>query len=61
LGNGPTVRSLLNLQKEEDPDILFLSGRKLDQRRIEGLRWKLGMTKLDVEDCKEKSGGLTIF
>ena len=61
LGNGPTIRSLLNLQKEEDPDILFLSETKMDSRRMEGLRWKLGMTNLVVKDCKGKSGGLAIF
>jgi len=38
LGNGPAVRSLLNLKKEEDPDILFLSETKMDTRRIQGLR-----------------------
>ena len=61
LGNGPAIRSLLNLQKEEDPDILFLSETKMDSRRMEGLRWKLGMTNLVVKDCKGKSGGLAIF
>jgi len=61
LGNGPTIRSLLNLQKEEDPDILFLSETKMDSRRMEGLRWKLGMTNLVVKDCKGKGGGLAIF
>jgi len=61
LGNGPAIRGLLNLQKEEDPDILFLSVTKMDERRIEGLRWKLGLTNLVVKDCVGKSGGLAIF
>ena len=51
VGNGPTVRGLLNIQKEEDTDILFLSETKMDCNRIEGLRWHLGMTNLVVKDC----------
>ena len=61
LGNSLAIRSLLNLQKEEDPNILFLSETKMDEKRIEGLRWKLGLTNLVVKDCKGKSGGLSIF
>jgi hypothetical protein len=61
LGNGPAVRGLLNIQKEENPDILFLSETKLDRSRIEGLRWRLGLTNLVVKDCKGRSGGLALF
>jgi len=61
LGTSLTIHSLLDLQKEEDPDILFLSETKMNEKRIEGLRWKLGLTNLVVKDCKGKSGGLTIF
>ena len=61
LGNGPAVRGLLDIQKVEDPDILFLSETKMDRRRIEGLRWSLGMTNLVVKDCEGKSGGLAVF
>ena len=61
LGNGPTVRSLLNLQKEDDPDIYFLSKTKMDRNRIESLRWWSGMTSLVVKNCEGQSGGLAIF
>ena len=61
LGNGLAIHGLLNLQKEEDPDILFLSETKMDERRIESLRWRLGLTNLVVKDYKGKSGGLAIF
>jgi len=61
LGNSLAIRSLLNLQKEEDPDILFLSETKMDERRIESLRWRLGLTNLVVKDYKGTSGGLAIF
>jgi len=37
-GNGAVVRGLLNIQKEEDPDTLFLSETEMDERRIEGFR-----------------------
>ena len=61
LGNAPAVRGLLRCQKSEVGDILFLSETKMNEKRIEGLRWKLGLTNLVVKDCKGKSGGLTIF
>jgi exonuclease III len=61
LGNGPVVRSLLALQKEEDPDILFLSETKMNRSRIEGLRWRIGLTNMVVKDCNGRSGGLAIF
>lgn len=33
----------------------------MDGRRIEGLRWKIGLTNLVVKDYEGKSGGLAIF
>jgi exonuclease III len=60
LGNSPTVRCLLDIQKVE-AGILFLSETKMDQCRIEGLRWRLGMTNLVVKNCEGQSGGLAIF
>ena len=33
----------------------------MDRRRIEGLRWHLGLTNLAVKDCEGRSGGLAIF
>ncbi|RLN11569.1 hypothetical protein C2845_PM09G23950 [Panicum miliaceum] len=61
LGNGRAVRSLLKMQKAEEPDILFLSETKLDCNRIKGLRWQLGLTNMMVKDCEGQSGGLAIF
>jgi exonuclease III len=61
LGNGPAVRSLLALQKEEDPDILFLCETKMNRSKIEGLRWMIGLTNMVVKDCNGRSGGLAIF
>ena len=61
LGTSLTIHSLLDLQKGEDLDILFLSETKMNEKRTEGLKWKLGLTSLVVKDCNGKSGGLTIF
>lgn len=61
LGNGPAVRGLLEIQKREDLDILFLSETKLDERRIKHFKWVLGMKEMVIKDCKGKSGGLAMF
>jgi exonuclease III len=61
MGNGPTVRGLLDLQKKEDPDVLFLSETKMRREKLEGLKWKLGMPNMFVKDCEGLSGGLAIF
>jgi exonuclease III len=49
------------MQKEEDPDILLLSETKMDKRRLEFFRWKLGMTNFMVKNCEGQSGGLAVF
>ena len=61
LGNGPAVRGLLKLQKEEDPDILFLSETKLDEERIKKFRIKLGMPHMIARKCEGRSGGVAMF
>jgi hypothetical protein len=38
LGNGPAVRSLLELKRVEDPDVLFLFETKLDEREMDVFR-----------------------
>lgn len=60
LGNNTVVRGLLNVQKKEDPDVLFLSEKKLVMSRIKGFRWKLGLSNMIVKDCSGCSGGLAI-
>ena len=42
------------LQKEEDPDILFLSGTKMDGSRLLGFHWKLGMTNMAAKDLRRE-------
>jgi exonuclease III len=61
LGNGPAIRGLLDLQKKVDPDILFISETKMDGKRLEWLRWKLGLTNMVAKDCEGQSGGLALF
>ena len=61
LGNGLAICSLVELQKEEDPDMLFLSETKMVRARLEWLRWKMGMTNMIVKDCEGQSGGLALF
>ena len=51
LGNSTAVRGLLNVQKEEDPDVLFLFETKMDEKRIKGLGWRLGLTNMVVKKC----------
>uniref|UniRef100_A0A8R7QRC4 Reverse transcriptase domain-containing protein n=1 Tax=Triticum urartu TaxID=4572 RepID=A0A8R7QRC4_TRIUA len=60
LGNGPAIRGLLELQKE-DPDVLFLSETKMECSRLDWLRWKMGMTQMFVKNCEGQSGGLAMF
>lgn len=61
IGNGPTVRALLDDQKKEDPNVLFLSEMKHDRRWMEGLRWRLKMTNMVAKDSNGTSGGLALL
>ena len=61
LGNQPAVQGLLDMQKAEDPDILFLSETKLDRNRMQRFKGMLNMQNLEVRDCVGKSGGLALF
>ncbi|KAJ1278868.1 hypothetical protein BS78_04G112000 [Paspalum vaginatum] len=61
LGNASAVRGLLDIQKRESPDILFLSETKMDWRRMERFRWIINMPNMVVKDCRGSSGGLALF
>ena len=61
LGNQPAVRGLLELQKAEEPDILFLCETKMIEKEMDWFRWKLGMPHMTVVDSKGRSGGLALF
>lgn len=61
LGNPLGVRSLLELQRAEDPDVLFLSETKMREKEMEIFWWKLNMANMVVKDCDSRSGGLAMF
>lgn len=61
LGNRPAVRGLLDVQKREDPDVLFLSETKLDEKRMRKFKWMLGVANMVVQQSDGKSDGLTLL
>jgi exonuclease III len=61
LGNPAAVRSLLDLQKQEDSNILFLSEMKLESMQVEVFRWKLGLTNMVCIPSEGRSGGIALF
>jgi hypothetical protein len=61
LENGPTVRGLLDVQKKEDPNVLFLSKMKHNKRWMEGFRWRLNMPNMVVKDSEGTRDGLALF
>lgn len=61
LGNGPAIRGLLEVQKEEAPDVLFLVETKHDGKWLDWLRWRMGMTNMVAVDSVGASGGLAVF
>lgn len=61
LGGRPAVRGLLELQKKEYPDVLFLSETKLNKNKVEKLRYTLNMPHMVFKVCEGKSGGLALL
>lgn len=61
LENGPAISGLLDVQKQEDPDVLFLLEKKMVCDRLEWLQWKLGMPHMLVKDRSGQGGGLALF
>lgn len=56
LGNRLVVQGLLEVQKVERADILFLPETKLDRRRMERFCWMLGLTNMVVKDSEGQGG-----
>jgi hypothetical protein len=54
LGNAQAVHGLLRCQKSEEADVLFLSEMKMDEKRMDTLRKKLGLAHMEVVDCEGK-------
>jgi hypothetical protein len=61
LGNGLAIHGLQDLLKVEDPDVLFISETKMDKKRLEWVRCKIGMPNMLVKDSVGQSGGLVLF
>lgn len=61
LGNAQAVRGLLRCQKSEQADILFLSETKLDKKRMESFKFKLGLGNLVVVASEGQGGGLAVL
>lgn len=61
LGNSPAVRGLRDLVKVEEPDILFLSETKLDEKRMQRFRWMLGLTNMVVKKCEGQGRGIAVL
>jgi len=61
LGNGPAVQGLLDVQKREAPDVLFLSETKHDRKWMDWWRWKLDMPNMIAKSSTGASGGLALF
>ena len=61
LGNDPAVRSLLDIQRRSNPDVLFLSETHLDDYPAECLRRRLKMDFKIVNASNGRSGGVILF
>jgi exonuclease III len=61
LGNAPTVRGLLRCHKAKRADILFLFETKLDEKRMQVFKKKLGLANMEVVDCVGKGEGLVVL
>jgi exonuclease III len=61
LGNNPAVWGLLNFQKSEQVDILFLSETKMTKRRMARFKQMLSLGNMVVVDAVGKRGGIVEF
>ena len=61
MGNRLAVRGLLEVQKKEDPDVLFLCETKLDKKGVEKLSYTLKMPHVVFKESVSRSGGLALF
>ena len=61
LGNHKAVRGILDVQRRENPDVLFLSETKLDEKRMKKICWLLDMPNMAIHSSNGKSGGLALF
>lgn len=56
LSNNPTIQGLLNFQKSEQVDVLFLSKTKLKEKKMLAFKHKLNLGNMVVVDGEGKGG-----
>jgi exonuclease III len=61
LGNPQTVRDLYRLVKEKRPSLVFLMETKLQAKRLEYIRVRMGFDSAFVVDSVGRSGGLVLL
>ena len=61
LGNDPAVRSVLDVQRKNDPDVIFLSETHLESYPAECLRRRMRMDRKFVCVGDGRKGGLLLF
>lgn len=61
LGNDPAVRSLLDVQRRSNPDVLFLSETHLDRYPADCLKRRLKMDFMIVNPSNSRSGGVLLL
>lgn len=61
LASTRAVRALLEVQKRERPDVLFLSETHLGMAKAENLRSRLGCDKFIIHESDGRSGGLLML
>jgi exonuclease III len=61
LGNPVTVRDLNRLVKEKKPDLVFLMETKMNNKKCDFIRIKLGFDYSFCVDCVGRSGGLLLL
>jgi hypothetical protein len=61
LGNSPVVLSLLDVQRRNNPEVMFLSKTHLDTYPADCLRRRLKMDFKIVNPSTTRSGGVVLF
>ncbi|GLU21100.1 hypothetical protein SLE2022_372630 [Rubroshorea leprosula] len=61
LGNPRAVHSLIELVRRKKPTVVFLSETRLDKRRMEGVRRRLGFKNCFTVDRVGTGGGLAML
>ena len=61
LASAQAVRALVDIQKHEKPDVLFLSETHLGKVKAEELRRRLGCDHYIIHESDGRSGGLLLL